>query len=49
MARSLAASPVEEQDITPETAAALDSAQASLARGEGVPHEKIRREIALSQ
>ncbi|MDA1311822.1 MAG: hypothetical protein O2968_00665 [Acidobacteria bacterium] len=49
LARSLAGSPVEEQDVTPETAAAVDRARASLARGEGVPHEEIRREFGLSQ
>jgi hypothetical protein len=47
LAHSLAGAPVEKQDITPETAAALDQARASLARGEGVPHEEIRREIEL--
>ena len=49
LARSLALAPVEEEEITPETAAALDSARASLARGEGIPHEEIRREFGLNQ
>lgn len=42
---SLASAPVEEEEITPDTAAALDRARASLARGEGIPHEDIRREF----
>jgi len=49
LSRSLAAAPVEEEEITPETAAALDRARASLARGEGIPHEDIRREFGLGQ
>ena len=41
--------PVEEEEITPETAAALDRAKASLARGEGVTHNDILREFGLTQ
>lgn len=47
LSRSLAMAPVEEEDLTPETAAALDRASASLARGEGVSHEEVRREFGL--
>ena len=47
--RSLASAPVEEQEITPETAAALDRARASLAHGEGVSHDDIRREYGLDK
>ena len=47
LSRSLATAPVEEEEITPETAAALDRARASLARGEGIPHEEILREFGL--
>jgi len=49
LARSLALAEVEEEEITPETAAALDRARASLACGEGIPHEDIRREFGLNQ
>jgi hypothetical protein len=49
LARSLAHAPVDEDDITPETAAAVDRARASLARGEGVSHQEIRREFGLEQ
>ena len=49
LARSLALAPVEEEEITLETAAALDRARASLVRGEGIPHEEILREFGLNQ
>ena len=49
LSRSLAAAAVEEQEITPETAAALDRARASLARGEGIPHEDILHEFGLDK
>ena len=48
LARSLARAPVEEEEITLETAVAVDRARASLARGEGIPHEEILREFGLS-
>ena len=44
---SLATAPVEDEGLTSETAAALDRARASLARGEGVSHEELRREFGL--
>ena len=40
---------VEEEEVTPETAAALDRSRASLARGEGIPHEEILREFGLAK
>ena len=49
LARSLALAPVEEEDLTPETAAALDRARGSLARGEGIPHNEVLREFGLKQ
>jgi len=49
LARVLALATVEEEELTPETAAALDRARASLARGEGVPLEEILREFGLKQ
>lgn len=48
LARSLALAPVDDSEITPETAAALDHARASLARGEAIPHEEILREFGLN-
>ncbi|MGD1097507.1 MAG: hypothetical protein ABSB35_36655 [Bryobacteraceae bacterium] len=47
MERSLALAPVEDEEITPETAAALDEAHASIERGEGIPHEEVMRELGL--
>ena len=44
---SLATAPVEEEEITPETAATLERAKASLARGEGIAHDDILREFGL--
>jgi hypothetical protein len=49
LARSLVLAPVEEEEVTPETAAAINRARASLARGEGIPHEDILREFRLNQ
>jgi hypothetical protein len=49
LTRSLALASVEEEEITPETAAALERARASLARGEGIPHEEVLREFGLNQ
>lgn len=45
LSRSLASASVEEEELTPDTAAALERARASLARGEGISHEDIRREF----
>jgi hypothetical protein len=49
LSRSLAVAPVEDEEITPETAEALDRAKASLTRGEGIPHEEILREFGLTK
>jgi hypothetical protein len=49
LSRSLASAPVEEEEVTPETAAALDRARASLARGEGIAHDEILREFGLGK
>jgi hypothetical protein len=40
---------VEEEEVTAETAAAIDRARASLARGEVIPHEDIRREFGIGK
>jgi hypothetical protein len=48
LSHSFALAPGGRGEITPETAAALDRARASLARGEGIPHHEIRREFGLS-
>jgi hypothetical protein len=47
VSRSLAAAPVEQDSVSPEEAAALDQARASLGRGQGISHEDILREFGL--
>jgi hypothetical protein len=47
LSRSLASAPVEDEEITDETAAAIERSRASLARGEGIPHDEIQREFGL--
>jgi hypothetical protein len=49
LARSLALVPVDEEEIAPDVAAAIDRSRASLDRGEGIPHEEILREFGLEQ
>ena len=49
LSRSLALAPVEEEEITPETAAAVERSRALLARGEGIPHDEILREFGLTK
>lgn len=46
---SIANAPVEEEEITAETATALDRARASLAHGEGIPYEEILGEFGLNK
>jgi hypothetical protein len=38
-----------EEEGTPKTAAAIDRSRASIARGEGIPHEDILREFGLGK
>ncbi|MGD0521832.1 MAG: hypothetical protein ABSA48_11305 [Terracidiphilus sp.] len=47
LSRSLAMAPVEEEELTPETMAALNRAGAQIDRGEGVSHEEVLREFGL--
>ena len=47
VARSIAAAPIEDEEILPELAAELDAARASIAQGEGISHEEIRREFNI--
>ena len=47
VARSLANAPVDSEPISDDEAAGLDEAHQSIARGEGIPHEDIRREFGL--
>jgi hypothetical protein len=45
--RSIADAPIEDDEIFPETAAELDAAHSSIARGEGIPHEEILRKFGV--
>jgi hypothetical protein len=45
LSRSLATAAVEEEELTPETAAGLDRSRASLAHGEGISHQDVLREF----
>jgi len=47
LSRSLALAPVEDEELTPTTIAALRRATDSLERGESVSHEEILREFGL--
>lgn len=49
LSHSLASAPVDDEEIAPDTAAALERARASMARGEGIPHEEILREFGLNK
>ena len=49
LSRSLSQAAVEEEELDTETAAALERARASLARGEGVSHQDILREFGLEK
>ena len=40
---------MEEEEITPDTAAAIDRARASLARGEGIAYEDVLHEFGLDK
>ena len=44
---SLQTAPFDDEELTPETIASLLEAEASIARGEGIPHEEILREFGL--
>ena len=46
---SLANAPVEEEELTPETAAALERARTSLTRSQGISHEEILCEFGVKK
>ena len=49
LSRSLDLAGIEDEQITAETATALDRARASLDRGESIPHDDILREFGLKK
>jgi hypothetical protein len=48
LARTLASAPYDDEPMSPEEAREVEAAKASLARGEGVPHEKVLAEFGLT-
>ncbi len=49
LSRSLALAPIEDEEISPETAATIERSRAALAQGKGIAHEDIRREFGLEK
>ncbi len=47
MTDPFASAAVEQEELAPETAAAIEHGRASLARGEGITHEAVLREFGL--
>jgi hypothetical protein len=41
--------PVEEEELSADTIASINRGEASLDRGEGIPHEQILREFGLGK
>ncbi|MGA9527944.1 MAG: hypothetical protein WBS24_07510 [Terriglobales bacterium] len=49
LSTALSSAPVENEEITAETSAAITRSRASLARGEIISHDDIRREFGLGK
>ena len=49
LSRSLASAPAEEEEVTPETAAALDKSREWLKHNPGIPHEEVLAELGITQ
>ncbi|HET9402094.1 MAG TPA: hypothetical protein VFO34_14195 [Candidatus Acidoferrales bacterium] len=47
--QSLTDVPTEDEELTPETAAALERARNSLRKGEEIPHDQVLREYGLKK
>jgi hypothetical protein len=48
VARAIANAPVDDEPVTEEELCELEEARASIARGEGIPHEEILAEFGLT-
>jgi hypothetical protein len=47
-ARTLAGAPYDDEPVSAEQAREVEAAKASLARGEGIPHEEVLAEFGLT-
>jgi hypothetical protein len=48
LARTLASAPYDDEPVSQEEAREVEASKASLARGEGIPHENVIAELGLS-
>jgi hypothetical protein len=48
LASTLASAPYDDEPVSAEEAREVEAAKASLARGEGVPHEEVLSEFGLN-
>jgi hypothetical protein len=48
LARTLASAPYDDEPVGQQEAREVEAAKASLARGEGIPHEKVIAEFGLN-
>jgi len=48
LARTLASAPYDDEPVSQEEAREIEASKAALARGEGIPHEKVIAEFGLS-
>jgi hypothetical protein len=48
LARTLASAPYDDEPVSAEEAREVEAAKASLARGEGIPHEEVLAEFGLT-
>jgi hypothetical protein len=48
LARSLASAPYDDEPVSQEEAREVEASKAALARGGGIPHEKVLAEFGLS-
>ena len=48
LACTLASAPYDDEPVSQEEAREVEASKASLARGEGIPHEKVIAEFGLS-
>ncbi len=48
LARTLASAPYDDEPVSAEEAREVEAAKASLARGEGIPHEEVLAEFGLA-